>query len=183
MKILSFESTCDETAVAVVEDGRKLLTDQIFSQADLHAVYGGVGAGDSLALPCGVYIHTCAEGDRGGRYNPSGHRRGRRVVCAGAYRRRPCRCELCQILRPRAECAAHTGAPYPRPYRGKLPWRIRSWSRRSCALPYPAATLSLSMSAATPICTFLARRAMTRRGSASIRPRVCWDCRTPAESR
>ena len=42
MKILSFESTCDETAVAVVEDGRKIITDQIFSQADLHAVYGGV---------------------------------------------------------------------------------------------------------------------------------------------
>ena len=42
MKILAFESSCDETAVAVVEDGRKVLTDQIFSQADLHAVYGGV---------------------------------------------------------------------------------------------------------------------------------------------
>lgn len=42
MKILSFESTCDETAVAIVENGRKILTDQIFSQADLHAVYGGV---------------------------------------------------------------------------------------------------------------------------------------------
>ena len=42
MKILAFESTCDETAVAIVEDGRKILTDQIFSQADLHAVYGGV---------------------------------------------------------------------------------------------------------------------------------------------
>ena len=42
MKILSFESTCDETAVAVVEDGRKILTDQIFSQAKLHAGYGGV---------------------------------------------------------------------------------------------------------------------------------------------
>ena len=42
MKILAFESTCDETAVAVVEDGRRILTDQIFSQADLHAVYGGV---------------------------------------------------------------------------------------------------------------------------------------------
>ncbi len=42
MKILAFESTCDETAVAVVEDGRTILTDQIFSQADLHAVYGGV---------------------------------------------------------------------------------------------------------------------------------------------
>ena len=42
MKILAFESSCDETAVAVVEDGRTVLTDQIFSQADLHAVYGGV---------------------------------------------------------------------------------------------------------------------------------------------
>ena len=42
MKILAFESTCDETAAAVVEDGRTILTDQIFSQADLHAVYGGV---------------------------------------------------------------------------------------------------------------------------------------------
>ena len=42
MYILSVESTCDETAVAVVEDGRRVLSDQIFSQADLHAVYGGV---------------------------------------------------------------------------------------------------------------------------------------------
>lgn len=42
MIILSIESSCDETAVALVEDGRKVLTDQIFSQVDLHAVYGGV---------------------------------------------------------------------------------------------------------------------------------------------
>ena len=42
MRILAFESTCDETAVAIVEDGRKILTDQINSQAQLHAVYGGV---------------------------------------------------------------------------------------------------------------------------------------------
>ena len=42
MKILAFETTCDETAVAVVEDGRRVLTDQILSQAKLHAVYGGV---------------------------------------------------------------------------------------------------------------------------------------------
>ena len=42
MLILSFETTCDETAVAVTRDGREVLTDQIFSQADLHAVYGGV---------------------------------------------------------------------------------------------------------------------------------------------
>ena len=42
MIIMSVESTCDETAVALVRDGREILTDQIFSQADLHAIYGGV---------------------------------------------------------------------------------------------------------------------------------------------
>ena len=42
MLIFAVESSCDETAVALVEDGRRIVTDQIFSQADLHAVYGGV---------------------------------------------------------------------------------------------------------------------------------------------
>ena len=38
MKILAFESSCDETAVAVVEDGRKILSDSIASQANLHEI-------------------------------------------------------------------------------------------------------------------------------------------------
>ena len=42
MKILAIESSCDETAVAVVEDGRKILTDCIASQVELHRIYGGV---------------------------------------------------------------------------------------------------------------------------------------------
>ena len=42
MKILAFESSCDETAVAVVEDGRRVLADVIASQVDIHAEYGGV---------------------------------------------------------------------------------------------------------------------------------------------
>lgn len=42
MKILAFESTCDETAAAVVEDGRTILSDVVASQADMHALYGGV---------------------------------------------------------------------------------------------------------------------------------------------
>ena len=42
MKILAFESSCDETAAAVVEDGRRVLSDVIASQADMHALYGGV---------------------------------------------------------------------------------------------------------------------------------------------
>ena len=42
MKILAIESSCDETAVAIVEDGRKILTDRIASQVELHRIYGGV---------------------------------------------------------------------------------------------------------------------------------------------
>lgn len=42
MIILAVESSCDETAVALVEDGRKVLADKIISQVDLHKVYGGV---------------------------------------------------------------------------------------------------------------------------------------------
>ena len=42
MKILAFESTCDETAVAIVRDGRQVLTDCIASQVPLHRIYGGV---------------------------------------------------------------------------------------------------------------------------------------------
>ena len=39
MNILAFESSCDETAVAVVRDGRTVLSDAILSQADMHALY------------------------------------------------------------------------------------------------------------------------------------------------
>ncbi len=42
MKILGIESSCDETAAAVVEDGRKILSSVVASQIDIHAVYGGV---------------------------------------------------------------------------------------------------------------------------------------------
>ncbi len=42
MRILAVESSCDETAVAIVEDGRRVLTDCIASQVDLHRIYGGV---------------------------------------------------------------------------------------------------------------------------------------------
>ena len=42
MKILGIESSCDETAAAVVEDGRKLLSNVVHSQIDIHAEYGGV---------------------------------------------------------------------------------------------------------------------------------------------
>lgn len=42
MRILGIESSCDETAAAVVEDGHRLLSNIVHSQIDIHAVYGGV---------------------------------------------------------------------------------------------------------------------------------------------
>jgi N6-L-threonylcarbamoyladenine synthase len=42
MKILGIETSCDETAAAVVEDGKHILSNQIASQVAIHARYGGI---------------------------------------------------------------------------------------------------------------------------------------------
>ena len=42
MKILAIETSCDETAAAVIQDGRQILSNVVASQIDLHRRYGGV---------------------------------------------------------------------------------------------------------------------------------------------
>lgn len=42
MRVLGIETSCDETAAAVVEDGRKAITNEIASQIDIHARFGGI---------------------------------------------------------------------------------------------------------------------------------------------
>ncbi len=42
MRILGIETSCDETAAAVVEDGKRLLSNVVASSMDIHAQYGGV---------------------------------------------------------------------------------------------------------------------------------------------
>jgi N6-L-threonylcarbamoyladenine synthase len=42
MRILGIESSCDETAAAIIEDGKKILSNVVRTQIDIHAVYGGV---------------------------------------------------------------------------------------------------------------------------------------------
>lgn len=42
MRVLAIESSCDESAVAVLDEGRGLLAHQLWSQVDLHRVFGGV---------------------------------------------------------------------------------------------------------------------------------------------
>ncbi len=41
-RILALETSCDETAAAVVENGRRIISNAVFSQIDLHTIYGGV---------------------------------------------------------------------------------------------------------------------------------------------
>jgi hypothetical protein len=45
MKILAIESSCDETAAAVIEDGVKILSNVVVSQVDIFAKYGGDSRG------------------------------------------------------------------------------------------------------------------------------------------
>jgi len=42
MKVLGIETSCDETAAAVVEDGVRILSNQVASQVEIHARYGGI---------------------------------------------------------------------------------------------------------------------------------------------
>ncbi|MFN3487088.1 MAG: tRNA (adenosine(37)-N6)-threonylcarbamoyltransferase complex transferase subunit TsaD, partial [Planctomycetota bacterium] len=54
MRILGIETSCDETAAAVVEDGRIILSDVVQSQIDLHRIYGGVVP----EIACRAHIET-----------------------------------------------------------------------------------------------------------------------------
>ena len=42
MIVLGIETSCDETSVALVKDGREVLSNVVYSQIDVHKVYGGV---------------------------------------------------------------------------------------------------------------------------------------------
>ena len=42
MKVLGIETSCDETAASVVENGRKVISSVIATQIDEHGLYGGV---------------------------------------------------------------------------------------------------------------------------------------------
>ena len=42
MRVLGIETSCDETAASVVEDGRRVLSNMVYSQTELHGPYGGV---------------------------------------------------------------------------------------------------------------------------------------------
>gem|GEM_PF-191219 len=61
MKILSIESSCDETAAAITEDGRKVISSVIATQIDEHKLYGGVVPEIASRRHCENITGVCAE--------------------------------------------------------------------------------------------------------------------------
>ena len=120
MKILAFESSCDETAVAVVEDGRRVLSDAIASQADLHALYGGVVP----ELASRKHVEVIAALTEKALADAGCTRQDIDAVAVTyaprSHRGRTGGLELCQIRGLRPWGASDPGAPCPGPYRRQL---------------------------------------------------------------
>lgn len=66
---LAIESSCDETAAAVLLDGREVLSNIISSQIDIHKLYGGVVPEIASAAP----PDQCQHGSRSGAGCCKGH--------------------------------------------------------------------------------------------------------------
>jgi N6-L-threonylcarbamoyladenine synthase len=67
IKILALETSCDETAAAVVENGREILSNVVVSQMDLHAAFGGVvpelASRKHIEAVCPVVARALADAD------------------------------------------------------------------------------------------------------------------------
>ena len=62
MYVLGIESTCDETAAAIVEDGRKVISNVISTSVKEQALYGGVDGLDFYRAICENWGDTLAHG-------------------------------------------------------------------------------------------------------------------------
>ncbi len=61
MKIFAIESSCDETACAIVEDGRKIISSVVATQIDEHKLYGGVVPEIASRRHCENIVGVCEE--------------------------------------------------------------------------------------------------------------------------
>lgn len=69
MKILAIESSCDETAAAVVEDGTKILSNVVASSHEMHEKYGGIVPEVAAREQLKVIIHTITEATKNQTYD------------------------------------------------------------------------------------------------------------------
>ena len=180
MRILAIESSCDETAVAIVEDGRRILTDCIASQVALHREYGGV-VPEIASRKHIEAIYGLAEQ----ALENTGLTRGELDAVAVTYAPGLIGALLVGVNFAKAAALAldvllipvhHIQRAISRP----TIWPTRTWSRRFCALSSPAGTPCSSTSRTIRSCAFWAARATTQQGSALTRSRGCSACPIPA---
>ena len=58
VRILGIESSCDETAASIVENGRRVLSNVVASQIEIHKKYGGVFPRSCFAPACRNDLHN-----------------------------------------------------------------------------------------------------------------------------
>lgn len=112
MKILSIESSCDETAAAITEDGRKVLSSVIATQIDEHKLYGGVVPEIASRRHCENITGVCAEALEKADMTLDDVDAVAVTNAPRTYRCSACRCELCQGTCTCKEQAAYCSAPH-----------------------------------------------------------------------
>ena len=115
MNILAIESSCDETAVAIVQDGREVLTDCIASQVDLHRIYGGV-VPEIASRKHIEAIYGLADQ----ALEKTGLTKKDIDVCTGSDRCSACGREFCQGCGIGDEQTPDSGSPHSGAYRCQL---------------------------------------------------------------
>ena len=136
--VLAIESSCDETGVALVEDGRRIHANVVASQVALHAATGGIvpEVAARAHLRWIVPVLDAAWADAGVGWSDVDA--DRRDLRAGAGRIAPRRGQLRQGARPRPRQAARRGQPPRGPRRGGLAARPGRGPGRPARAAVPA---------------------------------------------
>ena len=66
-KILAIETSCDETAASVIQDGRQVLSNVVATQIEVHAKYGGVFPEVASRMHVETIVPVVQRSDREGR--------------------------------------------------------------------------------------------------------------------
>lgn len=119
MKILAIESSCDETAAAVIEDGRKILSSVVDTQIATHALYGGVVPEIASRRHMEAVVRVTEQALKDAEMDKHDVD-AVAATCARTDRCAARRRELRQVARLCDEQAVHSGAPHPRTHCGYL---------------------------------------------------------------
>lgn len=96
MDILAIESSCDETAAAVIRDGREIISSVVATQIEEHKLYGGVVPEIASRRHCESIVAVVDEALQKAGMKAQDVRRDSRKLCTGAYRRAAGRRQLCE---------------------------------------------------------------------------------------